>query len=205
MVLLSTNPDADYDKIKKTLTTEIERYFRPEFINRLDDIIVFRPLDRKDLYTVVDFELAKVFKRLEEREMTLELDEKAKEFLIDKGYNPDFGARPLRRAIGQFIEDPLAESILRGDIHEGHVIRVTHEDEKDYLSFDAVDKPADSDEGDDDGDDGPRAGPMRRSPRRVRSRLDPGSRADRDAPLRPDNTLTAKKHAISRVFWCALS
>ncbi|XAL99937.1 ATP-dependent Clp protease ATP-binding subunit [Phycisphaeraceae bacterium D3-23] len=152
------DPDADYDKIKKTLTTEIERYFRPEFINRLDDIIVFRPLDRKDLYTVVDFELAKVFKRLEEREMILELDEKAKEFLIDKGYNPDFGARPLRRAIGQYVEDPLSESILKGDIHEGQVIRVTREDEKDHLSFDAVDKPADP--GDDEGgdDDGPKDG-----------------------------------------------
>ncbi|MFI4861597.1 MAG: ATP-dependent Clp protease ATP-binding subunit [Phycisphaerales bacterium JB063] len=152
------DPEADYDKIKKTLTTEIERYFRPEFINRLDDIIVFRPLNRKDLYTVVDFELAKVFKRLKEREMLLELDEKAKEFLIDKGYNPDFGARPLRRAIGQYVEDPLSESILKGDIHEGQVIQVTREGENDYLSFNAVDKPADPGGNDGDDDDGPEGG-----------------------------------------------
>ncbi len=150
------DPDADYDKIKKTLTTEIERYFRPEFINRLDDIIVFRPLNRKDLYTVVEFELSKVFKRLEEREMVLKLDDSAKEFLIDKGYNPDFGARPLRRAIGQYVEDPLSESILRGDIREGQVITVTRQGEEDHLSFDATDKSAGPD--DDEGGDGPTGG-----------------------------------------------
>ena len=150
------DPDADYDKIKKTLTTEIERYFRPEFINRLDNIIVFRPLNREDLYTVVEFELSKVFKRLEEREMVLELDDSAKEFLIDKGYNPDFGARPLRRAIGQYVEDPLSESILRGDIREGQVIKVTREDEADHLSFDATDKSAGPD--DEEGGEGPSGG-----------------------------------------------
>ena len=148
------DPETDYDKIKKTLNTEIERYFRPEFINRLDSTIVFRPLDREDLYSVVDFELDKVFKRLEEREMSLELDDQAKEFLIDKGYNPDFGARPLRRAIGQYIEDPLSESILRGDIHEGQIIRVTRKGEDEYLSFDATDKPVDEDAGGLPGGDG---------------------------------------------------
>ncbi|MBB6431486.1 ATP-dependent Clp protease ATP-binding subunit [Algisphaera agarilytica] len=134
--------DADYDKIKKTLQSEIERYFRPEFINRLDEIVVFRPLNKEDLHTVVDFELGKVFKRLVERGMELELDDAAKDFLIDKGYNPDFGARPLRRAISKYVEDPLAEGILKEDFHDGQIIKVTREDEKDYLKFVGEDKPA---------------------------------------------------------------
>lgn len=136
-----TDKDADYDKIKKTLQSEIERYFRPEFINRLDEIVVFRPLNKDDLHTVVDYELDKVFKRLEERGMELELDRAAKDFLIDKGYNPDFGARPLRRAISKYVEDPLAEGILKDDFHDGQIIKVTREDEKDYLKFDGEDKP----------------------------------------------------------------
>ncbi len=134
--------EADYEKIKKTLMTEIERYFRPEFINRLDDTIVFRPLNRDDLVGIVDYELSKVFKRLVDRGMDLELDQPAKEFLIDKGYNPDFGARPLRRAIEQYVEDPLSESILRDEFHAGQVIKVTRKEEEDHLSFRAEDKPA---------------------------------------------------------------
>ena len=130
-----TDAEADYDKIKKTLQSEIERYFRPEFINRLDEIVVFRPLNKEDLHTVVDFELSKVFKRLRERDMLLELDTTAKEFLIDKGYNPDFGARPLRRAISKYVEDPLSEAILRDDFRNGHTIKVTHETDKDHLTF----------------------------------------------------------------------
>lgn len=136
-----TDTDADYDKIKKTLQSEIERYFRPEFINRLDEIVVFRPLNKDDLHTVVDYELDKVFKRLAERGMDLELDRAAKDFLIDKGYNPDFGARPLRRAISKYVEDPLAEGILKDDFRDGQIISVTREDEKDYLKFDGKDKP----------------------------------------------------------------
>ena len=104
--------------------SEIERYFRPEFINRLDDIIVFRPLSRDNLVAIVEYELKKVRQRLAERKITLELEDKAKDFLIEKGYNPDFGARPLRRAIEHFVEDPLSEAILRGEIREGQAARV---------------------------------------------------------------------------------
>jgi ATP-dependent Clp protease ATP-binding subunit ClpC len=135
------DPDADYDKIKKTLMTEIERYFRPEFINRLDDAIVFRPLNREDLVSIVEYELGKVMQRLVERGMDFEIDGDAKEFLIDKGYNPDFGARPLRRAIEQFVEDPLSEMILRDEFTEGQRIKISRKDEQDHLSFEATDKP----------------------------------------------------------------
>ncbi len=134
--------EADYKKMKKTLQTEIERYFRPEFINRLDDIIVFRALNKDDLVGIVEYELQKVFKRLEDRDMSLELEQSAKDFLIEKGYNPDFGARPLRRAIEQYVEDPLSESILRAEFKSGQVIKISRKDEEDHLHFDARDKPA---------------------------------------------------------------
>ena len=100
----------DYESIKGSLMGEVEKFFRPEFINRLDDTIVFRPLVKDDLYHIIDIELAKVAERIQAKGMDLELDAKAKDFLIEKGYNPDFGARPLRRAISSYVEDPLASS-----------------------------------------------------------------------------------------------
>jgi ATP-dependent Clp protease ATP-binding subunit ClpC len=107
--------DANYDKMKEMLHKEVERYFRPEFLNRLDDIIVFRALNREDLANIIDYELRKVRERLHaEHGLALELTDEAKEFLIEKGYNPDFGARPLRRALEQYVEDPISEEILRG-------------------------------------------------------------------------------------------
>ncbi|HEX4056352.1 MAG TPA: ATP-dependent Clp protease ATP-binding subunit [Tepidisphaeraceae bacterium] len=114
-----------YQTIKTTLTKEIERYFRPEFIGRLDDVIVFRPLSRVNLEAIVEFELNKVCKRLIEHGVRIELEQDAKDFLIDKGTNSDFGARPLRRAIEQHVEDPLSEEILRGNFKGKDLVRVT--------------------------------------------------------------------------------
>ncbi len=106
--------NATYEKMKEQLNKEVERYFRPEFLNRLDDIIVFKSLTKDDLETIVDYELRKVRQRLFEHGLELELKDEAQDFLIEKGYNPDFGARPLRRAIEHHIEDPISEEILRG-------------------------------------------------------------------------------------------
>jgi ATP-dependent Clp protease ATP-binding subunit ClpC len=106
---------ASYEQMKERLKVAIEKYFRPEFLNRLDDVIVFHALNRENLKQIVDIELSKVRLRLRERGLELVLTEEAKDFIIDKGYNPDYGARPLRRAIENMIEDPLAESILRGE------------------------------------------------------------------------------------------
>ena len=125
----------DHDRMKKALLAESEKFFRPEFINRLDEIIVFRPLIKEDLVLIIDIELAKVRERLTERQMSLELDQPAKDFLIDKGYNPDFGARPLRRAIGSYIEDPLAEALLSGEFKAGDTIKGTRPEGKDHLAF----------------------------------------------------------------------
>src|SRR5688572_27305657 len=117
--------DAGYESMKKRVSDEIEKVFRPEFINRVNDIIVFRHLTQENLKQVVDLELTKVRKRLTEKGLTIELSDEAKEFLIKKGSNTDYGARPLRRSIESFIEDPLAEELLKGEFNGKDTIRVT--------------------------------------------------------------------------------
>jgi ATP-dependent Clp protease ATP-binding subunit ClpC len=131
----------DYERMKTTLMSEIDKYFRPEFINRLDEVIVFKPLVKDDLYDIIEIELKKVRERLAAKGIQLELDQVAKDFLIDKGYNPDYGARPLRRAIGQYIEDPLAEALLSSEFHDGQKITVTRKEAAENLYFTAEDVP----------------------------------------------------------------
>ncbi len=136
-----TNEERTYDKIKDTVMKELERYMRPEFIGRLDDVIVFRPLSRENLESIVEYELKKVTKRLVDHGLKIELTQEAKEFLIDKGTNSDFGARPLRRAIEQNVEDPLSEEILRGNFKDKDLIRISVKSEEGvpkHLYFDAV-------------------------------------------------------------------
>ena len=138
--------NTDFDNIKSILLKEIERFFRPEFINRLDDVIVFRPLTKDDLVGIVEMETTKVAQRLQQQGIHLALDQKAKDFLIDKGYNPDFGARPLRRAVGTFVEDPLSEMLLSGSFKPPCNITVTRRDNaegkpEEHLYFDAVPAP----------------------------------------------------------------
>jgi len=127
-------PESNFDKMKDVLHKEVERHFRPEFLNRVDDMIVFKPLSKEDLQTIVEYELAKVFKRLIEHGLHLELTPQAKEFLIDKGYNPEFGARPLRRAIEHYIEDPLSEAVLSGQFKGKNLIKIDVQDEE-HLNF----------------------------------------------------------------------
>ncbi|MGI9441548.1 MAG: ATP-dependent Clp protease ATP-binding subunit [Rubripirellula sp.] len=120
-------PDADasYDSMKQRVMDQIERVFRPEFLNRLDDTIIFRHLTKDDLKNVIDYELAKVRERLLDRGLSIELTDDAKEFLVTKGSNLDYGARPLRRALEQRIEDPLSEELLRGAFEGKDTIVVT--------------------------------------------------------------------------------
>ncbi len=133
--------DASYQRMKDMLTKEIEKHFRPEFLNRVDDIIVFKALTRKDLEQIVDYELRKVRGRLKDHNLELELTGEAKQFLIDKGYNPDFGARPLRRAIEQHIEDPLSEKILAGEFAGMNRIVASVKDGKLYFEGMKVKEP----------------------------------------------------------------
>ena len=129
--------EANYEKMKEMLNKEVEHHFRPEFLNRVDDTIVLRALTREDLQTIVDYELAKVFKRLTEHGLRLELSTAAKEFLLDKGYSTEFGARPLRRAIEHYIEDPLSEAMLRSEFKGKNLIKVDVKDE-DHLKLDGL-------------------------------------------------------------------
>jgi ATP-dependent Clp protease ATP-binding subunit ClpC len=116
--------DSNYESMKNRVTEEIEKVFRPEFINRVNDIIVFRHLNDEDMKHVVDLELAKVRDRLKEKGLVIELTDEAKEFLVKKGSNTDYGARPLRRAIETFVEDPLAEELLKGEFAGKDIVRV---------------------------------------------------------------------------------
>ena len=116
--------DAGYDSMKKRVNERIEKFFRPEFLNRVDDVIVFHHLTVEDLKQVIDIELAKVRERLDERGLKLELTEAAKQFLIKKGSDTDFGARPLRRAIENYIEDPVSEELLKGEFIGKDTIQV---------------------------------------------------------------------------------
>jgi ATP-dependent Clp protease ATP-binding subunit ClpC len=117
-----------YDQMKDKMMTEAKRVFKPEFLNRLDDIIVFHSLTREDLTKIVDIEVAKVHTRLKARQITFRLTPEATAFLIEKGYDPAYGARPLRRAVERFMEDPLAEEILRGTIKNGDFVVVGEKD-----------------------------------------------------------------------------
>src|SRR5205809_1237187 len=133
--------ERNQQQINDTVMKALERYMRPEFIGRLDDVIVFRPLGRTQLEQIVAFELRHVPTRLVEHGLRVELTQEAKEFLIDKGTNADFGARPLRRAIEQHVEDPLSEEILRGSFKGKDLIRITVKTEADnnkHLYFEAV-------------------------------------------------------------------
>ncbi len=116
--------DASYESMKARVMDSIERVFRPEFLNRLDDVIIFRHLNNEDLKKVIDYELAKVRERLRERGFEIELTDEAKDFIIKQGSNLDYGARPLRRAIEQRIEDPLSEELLRGGFEGKNTILI---------------------------------------------------------------------------------
>ncbi|HEX7470144.1 MAG TPA: ATP-dependent Clp protease ATP-binding subunit [Verrucomicrobiae bacterium] len=125
--------EGSYEKMRERILEEARKTFRPEFLNRLDDLIVFRSFTKPDLIQILGLEVEKVLERLRHKNLKLELDEKAKDFLVEKGYDPQYGARPMRRSVERFFEDPLAEEILKGNLHEGDPILVTVE--KDKLVF----------------------------------------------------------------------
>jgi ATP-dependent Clp protease ATP-binding subunit ClpC len=113
-----------YEAMRDKILDESKRVFKPEFLNRLDDMIVFHRLERNDLVKIVDLEVAKVIERVRAKDIRVHLDTTAVEFLIDKGYEPTYGARPMRRAVEKYLEDPLAEEFLRGNIKQGDTLEV---------------------------------------------------------------------------------
>jgi ATP-dependent Clp protease ATP-binding subunit ClpC len=115
----------DYETMRDKILEETKRLFKPEFLNRLDEIIVFRTLSKPDLLKIVDLEVDKVKRRLKLKEIEIVLDEPAHEFVINKGYDPTYGARPMRRAVERYLEDPLAEELLKGAVKAGDIVEVT--------------------------------------------------------------------------------
>jgi len=128
-----SRPQDNYESMREKILEEAKKVFKPEFLNRLDDIIVFRSLTRLDLERIVNLEVAKVIERIRAKEINLYLDSTAIEFLIEKGYDPAYGARPMRRAVERFLENPIAEELLRGKLKGGDQVDVKREGES--LSF----------------------------------------------------------------------
>ncbi|HEY0548847.1 MAG TPA: ATP-dependent Clp protease ATP-binding subunit [Verrucomicrobiae bacterium] len=122
--------ESSYEKMREKILEEAKRQFRPEFLNRLDDIIVFRSLTKPDLIEILELEAEKVTQRMKGKNLVLVLDAKAKDFLVEKGYDPTYGARPMRRSVERYLEDPLAEELLKGNLHEGDPVEVTAEGDK---------------------------------------------------------------------------
>jgi ATP-dependent Clp protease ATP-binding subunit ClpC len=130
----------DYNSMKEKIVEQAKRHFKPEFLNRLDDISVFHMLEKPDLIRIVDLEIDKVLKRVREKNISVQMDDASKELLIAEGYDPQYGARPMRRAVEKHLEDPFAEHLLRGDIKEGDVVRITKREGESSLKF-SVDEP----------------------------------------------------------------
>ncbi len=116
--------EQSYAKMKETVLAELKKTFNPEFMNRIDEVIVFHPLAKEHMRKIADLMLQRLQSQLDEKRITLMMSDDAKEFIIDKGYDPQFGARPLRRAIQRYVEDLLAEEMLRGGLTEGSTVRV---------------------------------------------------------------------------------
>jgi ATP-dependent Clp protease ATP-binding subunit ClpA len=115
--------DGEWETVKNRVIEEMRKHFRPEFLNRVDDIVVFHSLSMDDLKNIVEILLKQVAKRLEDRHITIELTDKAKEFIVNEGYDPKYGARPLKRTIQRRILDPLALDVLNGRIRDGdHIV-----------------------------------------------------------------------------------
>jgi len=130
--------EASYEEIKKTVMTEVKKLFNPEFLNRVDEVIVFHPLAKLHLRAIVTLMINELKQRLEEHMLELYFTDDASDFLMEKGYDPTFGARPLRRTIQKYVEDPLVEKLLREDIHPGDTVAIDVDTEKDLLSFEIV-------------------------------------------------------------------
>src|SRR6266852_5569964 len=129
---------SDPERARKEAMEALRQAFRPEFINRIDDIVLFNPLGQEQLNKIIDLELAKVIRLLEERQISLELTPAAKELLLREGYDPAYGARPLRRTIQRLIQDPLALQILEGKVLPGDHVRVDREGQKDAMKFERL-------------------------------------------------------------------
>ena len=123
--LANLRDDEDVDAVREQVMAVVRGHFRPEFLNRLDDIILFHRLKRAEMGRIVEIQLKRLQKLLEERKIVLELDDTAKVWLAEKGYDPTYGARPLKRVIQRYVQDPLADKLLAGEIADGTLVKIT--------------------------------------------------------------------------------
>ena len=124
--------DGNVDELKENLNAELRRHFRPEFLNRIDEVLIFHRLEKKEIVKIVDIQLARLAKRLRDQDIEMTVTEDAKNFIADAGYDPSFGARPLKRAIIRLVETPLSRKLLAGEIPPG---KLTIGVENDELTF----------------------------------------------------------------------
>lgn len=132
----TTNKVSNTDKdTKMVIETQLKKFFSPEFLNRVDEVIVFNSLSKEDILKILDLRMVKLLKRIEDIGYKINLTKSAREFLAEKGFDPDFGARPLNRALQKFLEEPLAEEILKGDVKEGDEIKVDRKKDAEELTL----------------------------------------------------------------------
>ena len=136
--------DGDFEGMKAKIEEVSKKHFRPEFLNRLDEMVVFHMLEKIHLNKIVDLEVKKLVERLAEKEIELILDKSARELIVTEGYDPEYGARPMRRAVERFLEDPLAEALLASEVKEGDVVTASVKKKDSKISFKSkqkVEKP----------------------------------------------------------------
>jgi len=129
---------ADFEGMKDKIQGIAKKHFRPEFLNRLDELVVFHMLEKEHLNSIVNLEVDKLIERLAEKEIVLTLEDSARDLLVSEGYDPEYGARPMRRAVERFLEDPLAEALLAGDIKEGRTVVASCKKDAKELTFDST-------------------------------------------------------------------
>jgi len=129
----ASNDDADYEKMKERIMDDLKRTFRPEFLNRVDDLIVFHSLNEEHIRQIVEIMLSELNHRIEEHNLHVEVSEDVKQMLLKEGFDPKFGARPLRRVIQRRLEDGISEEMLQGKITAGDTVAVTVDDQKSLI------------------------------------------------------------------------
>jgi ATP-dependent Clp protease ATP-binding subunit ClpB len=137
-ILESSGDGSDWDRVEERVRDELHDHFRPEFLNRIDDVLVYRPLTREHLNRIVELQLDRLGGRLAEQDLTLDVTPEARRRIADAGYDPAFGARPLKRAIQRLVADPLALQFLDDRFREGDTVRVDVTDDEEELSFSRV-------------------------------------------------------------------
>ncbi|MBL4668838.1 MAG: ATP-dependent Clp protease ATP-binding subunit, partial [Flavobacteriales bacterium] len=131
----SAKQKASDGRAASVIQNALKKAFAPEFLNRIDDVVIFNSLEKDDIHKIIDIELKSLFGRIEELGYYINLTQEAKDYIADKGYDSAYGARPLKRAIQKYLEDPLAEEIIQSKVVEGSIINVTFDDVTEELIF----------------------------------------------------------------------